>query len=406
MFYFTKLITRARRRSSSSSFQVLMSQQQRSLMRFFPFSCGTCLSSEMPALVHGLADHGASDLPATRKLNGTASFTLKLTMCPSDMTQYFMLVDPRTFDPQHFTLRSNWNLLKYSFRARDSDEQMQAAILQQRGMMVTKHVIRNIFFKAGMFNAVHTRAERQPLKVIADVLNSMWWPPSIGRLPKNIIQSSSSKADQWRTLISVLFVAIFQAWEVDGVIPNIDAPRSLPDTKLRASQKLTQKLLRRRLHERLEDTVAEPTDADYENIECAEADRNISRHYDNLLQFTAAVRILSTQSITPDDVDCGCDYLNTSFQSWARMGCHLTPYFHFATHLRSQFLHLGPAAYTTAVWAYERNNGDLMRVHHNGHSGGELEATMMRAWWKRIQVVNLVRSSLLPSSAYQLASSL
>ena len=71
------------------------------------------------------------------------------------------------------------------------------------------------------------------------------------------------------------------------------------------------------------------------------------------------------------------------------MGCHLTPYFHLAMHIEPQFLKWGPC-YGLRVFMYERNNGWLGRTNHNGHSGGELEATMMWHWWKVIFIQDLV----------------
>ncbi|KAJ7018533.1 hypothetical protein C8F04DRAFT_877254, partial [Mycena alexandri] len=63
------------------------------------------------------------------------------------------------------------------------------------------------------------------------------------------------------------------------------------------------------------------------------------------------------------------------------MHCHLVPYFHLATHLQPQFLRHGPGP-GWWTFGYERNNGFLGRFNTNGHSGGEIEGTMMRGWWK------------------------
>jgi hypothetical protein len=57
--------------------------------------------------------------------------------------------------------------------------------------------------------------------------------------------------------------------------------------------------------------------------------------------------------------------------------------------MESQYLQMGPC-YGWWVYAYERNNGWLGRTKHNGHSGGELEATMMRRWWKVKFIQDLV----------------
>ncbi|KAH9838969.1 uncharacterized protein C8Q71DRAFT_704413 [Rhodofomes roseus] len=75
------------------------------------------------------------------------------------------------------------------------------------------------------------------------------------------------------------------------------------------------------------------------------------------------------------------------------MNCHLTPYFHLATHNSEFFLRNGPS-YSWWAYPYERNNGFLGRFKTNGHTGGELEATMMRGWVKCQLISDLVRAPL------------
>ncbi|KAI0064202.1 hypothetical protein BV25DRAFT_1800806, partial [Artomyces pyxidatus] len=334
-----------------------------------------------------------SDLPASRKLQGLASFTSKEFMCPHDKMKFYMLVDPACFNPQTFEKRNDWKYLKYAYRSQATDDPaLQDAIFEKRGVRwsvmdklpnwfpaqsgvidfmhsmflgITKHVIRNILYSAGMFNGSSSRAEHQPLTRLTEFFDAVWWPPSIGRLPSNLVKSGAGKADQWRTLISIFFVGVFVAWQ------------------------------------KLEATVEEPTEADYARIRETSPSRNLPSHYDTLLQYTAAVRILATQSTTPFDVTRGMRHLGESFQSWAWIGCHLTPYCHLAMHFEPQFLRLGPSAYVTAAWAYERDNGVLARINHNGHAGGELEAMQMRRWWKKILMINLVRMFITTGVLYR-----
>ena len=201
--------------------------------------------------------------------------------------------------------------------------------------------------------------------------------------------SGSVKADQWRSQISVLFLALFVAWQVDGVIPDIDAPASASNTKIAAAQAASEKLVRARMLENLMTQNPNPSEEDLDRIKSAKMDRSLRRHYDVVLEFSAAICILSSQEISPNEVKRGCAALSRSVQSWARMGCHLTPYFHFAMHMEPQFLQFG-LAYGWWAFSYERNNGFLGRFNHNGHSGGELEGTMMRGWWKTIFIQDLV----------------
>ena len=189
-------------------------------------------------------------------------------------------------------------------------------------------------------------------------------------------------------------MGLFVAWEVDGEIPDKDAPPSAANTKNAIAQASLEKSVQDRLAANLLAKNPNATEAEVARIKWATMNRSLQRHYDVVVQFTASVQILSSRSISPNEVRRGCGALSRSFQSWARMGCHLTPYFHLAMHMEPQFLKWGPC-YGWWVFAYERNNGWLGRTNHNGHSGGELEATMMRRWWKVIFIQDLVRISLI-----------
>ncbi|KAI0039529.1 hypothetical protein FA95DRAFT_1460227, partial [Auriscalpium vulgare] len=380
-------------------------------------------------IVHGIVDHEVSDLPAIRKVQGLASCTSKFFMCPEDTTESFALVDPSAFDPSStsppyilcYTPRSDLRYRKYAFAHATADAEHQEAIFDRRGVRwsilnlwpgwmaagsapkdymhgmflgACKHVTRTILYAGGMFNAPSARSTstRQPLKVVNDTFDKIWWPPSVGRVPNNLVSAGSGKADEWRSLISILFIAVFAAWNVDGEIPDTDAPSSASNTNAAKAQKATSARLRARRVEFLEARVENPTEEDYERARSKKTSRNYREHYEALLKFTVAVRILSAESISVNDVERGTQLLCEAFQMWAAMGCSLTPYCHLMTHIKSQYLRLGPIAYTTAAWAYERNNGDLKKVHHNGHTGGELEATMMRAWWTRVRIVDLINN--------------
>ena len=193
--------------------------------------------------------------------------------------------------------------------------------------------------------------------------------------------------------MNILFVGLCVAWEVDGEIPDEDAPPSAPNTKNASAQAALEKLVQDRLVANLLAKNSAATDAEVTRVRRATMNRSLRRHYDTVVEFSASVRILASRSISPDEVRRGCAALSRSFQSWARMGCHLTSYFHLAMHMEPQFLKWGPC-YGWWVFAYERNNGWLGRTNNNGHSGGELEATMMRRWWKVIFIQDLVRATL------------
>ncbi|KAJ7262555.1 hypothetical protein C8J57DRAFT_1231919 [Mycena rebaudengoi] len=307
-----------------------------------------------PILAHSQILSNVSDLPASRK---TAVFV------PRD-------------DSRH---------LKYAFRARDASPEVAEDIFRKRGVhwssmnelvnwfpaksssvdpmhafMLTliKHLNRTILYNNGLLNST---SEISCIDKMEAFFGGIIWPVSIGRLPPSLSHGSGSvKADQWHSQISVLFLALFAGWQVDGEIPDIDAPPSAPKSKLLQTQRKSENLVRQRLLAALMADNPNPYEADIEAIQ-----RN------------------------PNEVRRGFSALSNAVQSWARMHCHLTPYFHLAFHTEPQFYAMGPM-YNWWTFGYERNNGFLGRFNHNGHSGGELEGTMMRHWWKTTFIHDLI----------------
>jgi hypothetical protein len=179
---------------------------------------------------------------------------------------------------------------------------------------------------------------------------------------------------------------------VDGIIPEGEAPSAQPASKMGLDNARVDKLLRARRRENLMAQDRTPTVQEVEAVEATRPDRNFRRHYDAFLQFTVSIFILSNRQVSFDDVKRGCAAMARAFQAWARMMVHLTPYFHLAMHFPLVFAALGPC-YAWWTYPYERNNGFLGRFNHNGHAGGELEATMMRGWWKSMFIHELVSLS-------------
>jgi hypothetical protein len=201
--------------------------------------------------------------------------------------------------------------------------------------------------------------------------------------------AGSVKADQWRNHISVLFVGLYVAWEVNGGIPDEEAPPSALNTRLFAVQNAMEALLYRRRAAHLHSKNLKPSKAALDTLKEIKMDRSLRGHYNVMLELCAAICILASRSISPNEVRRGCSALSGACQSLARMRCHLTPYFHIVMHLEDQFYWLGPC-YAWWAFAYERNNGILGQINHNGHSGSELEATLMQGWWKSILMHDLV----------------
>jgi hypothetical protein len=125
-----------------------------------------------------------------------------------------------------------------------------------------KHVCKSILYKTGMIDS-------EAMQKMVQFFDRIIWPPSISRLPPLFVLAilyrtysdfgtrqvargaGSIKADQWRSQISVFFVGLFEIWQVDGEIPDINAEPSPPNTKNAAAQAVQEKLVRARMRENL-----------------------------------------------------------------------------------------------------------------------------------------------------------
>ncbi|KAJ7751437.1 hypothetical protein B0H16DRAFT_1318064 [Mycena metata] len=372
----------------------------------------TSFLDKEPELFHVQVASDVYDLPASRKTSGTLACTSKIFMCDRCDTPFYALTDPAAYDSKKFNARDPWRYLKYAFRARDASAEVAEEISRRRGVRYSvvdelvnwlpgdtglvepmhciygsliKHLCKNILYKTGMIQG-------EGMEKLEEFFRTLIWPPSVSRLPPSVSVArgaGSIKADQWRSQIIVFFVGLFAAWQVDGEIPDIDAEPSASNTKNAAAQLAQEKLVRARLRENLLAKKPDVTQEELDAIKEIQMDRSLRRHYDAVVQFTAAIRILTSNSISPNEIKRGCGALERSIQDWARMHCHLVPYFHLATHLQPQFYKHGPLP---GWWAfpYERDNGFLGRFNHNGHAGGEMEGTMMRGWWKATLIQDLI----------------
>lgn len=190
----------------------------------------------------------------------------------------------------------------------------------------------------------------------------------------------------------MLPVALYCAWQQGGVIPNRDSPRPSRTSKAGAAFAKTEALLRDRrrafrMHLARQSGVTVEA-ADFENDEIS-MDRNHQRHFKAVLDACAAIRIWTVQSITPDEARRAQHLHARACRGWSLMHCHITPYFHLLCHGDLFIYRLGPV-YGFWLFGPESNNGHLVKVNTNGHTGGELEGTMMRSWVKNILIHDLV----------------
>lgn len=164
----------------------------------------------------------------------------------------------------------------------------------------------------------------------------------------------------------------------------------------------TEKLLRDRrktyrMH--LARQSGETVDPAHFELDETSMDHNYLRHYKAVLDACAAIRIWTVQSISPDEARRAQALHARACRAWSLMHCHLTPYFHLLTHGDLFIYRLGPV-YNFWLFGPESNNGRLVKVNTNGHTGGELEGTMMRSWVKNILMYDLVSRLHFPRVLY------
>ena len=190
----------------------------------------------------------------------------------------------------------------------------------------------------------------------------------------------------------MLPVALYCAWQEDGRIPNRDSPKPSPRTKAGIAFLKTQRLLRERrkaYRAHLARQSGEALNLASDPEDDLSMDRNYQHHYKTVLDACAAIRIWTVQSITPNEARRAQELHARACRAWSLMHCHLTPYFHLLTHGDIFIYRLGPV-YSFWLFGPEANNGRLVKVNTNGHTGGELESTMMRSWINNILIHDLV----------------
>lgn len=152
--------------------------------------------------------------------------------------------------------------------------------------------------------------------------------------------------------------------------------------------KLFQQRRNKYLHS-LEDLAPTALEIEIKNLKTLKLDRNYAKHFQCVLDVCVASRILGSHSGSPDDYARAQSCLQRACQGWVGLNVALTPYFHLSMHLFPSLPRNGPAHVTWAFGA-ERLNGLIGRLRTNGHTGGEVEATMARGWIKTQLLQDLV----------------
>ncbi|KAI0314173.1 hypothetical protein OF83DRAFT_469510 [Amylostereum chailletii] len=214
-----------------------------------------------------------------------------------------------------------------------------------------KHLFRQILERGCMFTATGKgKKRRDPQARLEEFLQQIWWPSTVGRVPRRT--TNISKADQWRSLATILPIALYFAWEVDGNIPEGDAPRPCSSTNAGKSLQTQQDLVKSRHLEALSREPATTT-SEYETAaeDSLPMHRNYRKHYDPCLDFLTAVRIWTARSITPEEATRAEECHSAALSDLGRHAC--PPHTIFPPHeSRIMTLHLsvGFLIRVLAVW--------------------------------------------------------
>lgn len=189
------------------------------------------------------------------------------------------------------------------------------------------------------------------------------------------------KADQWRQFSHIAPLILYITWQQNGHIPDRQfvAPTGTTGQAYRSRNAQFQAQRTKYLQ-----TVPHTPYETYSAVKSIAASRNPLEHYTNVLKTCVAIRIAGARQLSHNNVAAAQQLLSQAFQSWARMGCLLTAYFHLLLHLLAPegIGRHGPV-YATWLWPFERFNKILSEYNTNGRARGELEATMMRSWVKQ-----------------------
>lgn len=173
---------------------------------------------------------------------------------------------------------------------------------------------------------------------------------------------SLKKADEWRRLLTITPVLLWFAWQDrDGKIPD-SAPPLAPNEKITKTHS-----------------------------------RNRRKLYEVALLLCAAVRLLATRTITLRQARTGQDFLACFCRGLLALGVSLVINHHLSMHLYDMIYAFGPI-YAWWLFAFERFNGMMEKVKHNGHDGGQMETTLLRNWVQTQLIYELLIS--LPPDAH------
>ncbi|KAF8606147.1 hypothetical protein BDV93DRAFT_437595 [Ceratobasidium sp. AG-I] len=371
-----------------------------------------------------------ADTPARLLLGGGRPVSTEEHFCMVDKTKLRQLATEQGFQREQFDTRDPSHQLKAKFVAQHASKEDRGRIADAEGVNfidldripgwlgthdsppecmhllflgLMKYIHTSIILGGGMFVAGRARGARKPWDAFNQSVRTAYFPPGFQRIPERVYGAGRIKAEIWRNTATVYFIPLFEAFRSGDTIPDGDAPMPKKNSKTLKRMKNNSNKSRKRRRKNRAAAQGSPDESGSgesdgeENTPQATLDdlpgfrtsRNYALHYEQALKFSVAMRTLVCHSISANDAHLAQDLLEQVCREYVRMGVHLPPNFHNAMHIEESIYKYG-SVYEWWVWAFERHNKILRSVNTNGHGGGTLERTIMRAWWKVLSMQSLV----------------
>lgn len=322
-----------------------------------------------------------SDMPASRKLVGSAGHGSRSHPCQFCKITKAEINEPSGYDLRALSYEDPATVLQASFEHEVAPAASQAAIESMYGVRhsimmrltgmeqarssppdplhnsylgLAKFVVQTLF-KNGMFEG--HRGNDTRLDLFKEVYTNAEWPSHIGRLPNRIVDQftatrinagSNLKADEWKRILQLLPVALFQAWANDE---NDIIPAGTIE------------------YEELGD--------DSERQEQDGVKRDRAAFYSAILSLCVGLRALHAHSISADQADAAMQDISQSAIGLLDLQVRLTINYHAAIHF-AEFVKLYGPTSGYAIWAFERMNGVNSRVANN-KKADQIATTILRS---------------------------
>ncbi|KAF8594557.1 hypothetical protein BDV93DRAFT_515687 [Ceratobasidium sp. AG-I] len=365
--------------------------------------------------VHGDLHNQITDLMARIKMIGGAGIGSELNFCLYCRTHLSALSAPTGFLRVHFVHRVPEEELDncFFYRSLDTAEEREA-FFQFTGTRFTQldrlggwdaarrwppdamhliflgavsYIVKQVIFAPGMLNK-RPGAIESPVDIYNACLAWFWFPHNFGRLPPKIGQSSARvKAKQWKVLIQILPILMFEAWCKGNTIPPDHIPQGNASTTGAKHQARRAKHLQRRCLQH-HTNLGHPEQA-HKVADCLPS-RNPRRHFRQIMRAAVLFVRVFVYNLSPNQATFLHGLAEALCVEFVRMNIHLPPNFHQLIHLE-QFILENGLLYNTHAWPFERVNHDITRINTNGHGNGVLEGTMMKGWWTNSQVQGIIQ---------------